>query len=89
MKVLLDTQTLFWWFGDDSRLSKRAGFIFTDAKNTVLVSAATASELAIKFNREKSTLCRWLLNWPGRWMRRASLNCLSVLSMRPVQGYFR
>jgi len=29
MKVLLDTQSLFWWFGDDSRLSKRAGFILS------------------------------------------------------------
>jgi PIN domain nuclease of toxin-antitoxin system len=48
MKVLLDTHAVFWWFGDPARLSKRAESILTDSMNVVLVSAATAWELAIK-----------------------------------------
>src|SRR6202049_3176309 len=53
MKVLLDTPALFWWFSDAAKLSKRAGSILADSKNTILVSAATAWELAIKVNLGK------------------------------------
>jgi PIN domain nuclease of toxin-antitoxin system len=48
MRVLLDTQALFCWYGEPSRLSKRASSIIEDGSNEILVSAATAWELAIK-----------------------------------------
>ena len=53
MKVLLDTHTLFWWFGAPDRLSKQASAIISSAGNTVLVSPATAWEMAIKVNLGK------------------------------------
>ena len=53
MKVLLDTQALIWWFGDEARLSKRATAIIGNSNNTILVSAAAAWELAIKVNLGK------------------------------------
>ncbi len=53
MNILLDTHTLFWWFGEPRKLSKRAVSIIASSKNTVLVSAATAWELAIKVNLGK------------------------------------
>jgi PIN domain nuclease of toxin-antitoxin system len=53
MKVLLDTHAVFWWFGYPDRLSKRAESILADTKNIILVSAATAWELAIKSNLGK------------------------------------
>jgi PIN domain nuclease of toxin-antitoxin system len=53
MNVLLDTHALFWWFSDPIRLSKRASSIIGNPDNTVLVSAATAWELAIKVNLGK------------------------------------
>ncbi|MGH9514822.1 MAG: type II toxin-antitoxin system VapC family toxin [Terriglobales bacterium] len=48
MKVLIDTQVLFWWYSEPSKLSRSAGAILEDGSNIVLVSAATAWELAIK-----------------------------------------
>ena len=48
MKLLLDTHTLLWWWGDDSRLSKRAAEAIADEDNTVLISAASAWEIATK-----------------------------------------
>lgn len=48
MKVLIDTQVLFWWHSDPSRLSRLASSILEDGSNILLVSAATAWELAIK-----------------------------------------
>jgi PIN domain nuclease of toxin-antitoxin system len=53
MDVLLDTHVLFWWFSDTIRLSKRASSIIANPDNTVLISAATAWELAIKVNLGK------------------------------------
>jgi len=53
VKVLLDTHTLVWWFGDAGKLSKRSASIISNSKNTVLISAASAWELAIKTNLGK------------------------------------
>jgi PIN domain nuclease of toxin-antitoxin system len=53
MNVLLDTHTLFWWFSDVTKLSKRAVSVISDQNNTVLLSAATAWEIAIKVNSGK------------------------------------
>ena len=48
MKVLVDTQALFWWYGEPAKLSKRADSTIDDSDNTILVSAVTAWELSIK-----------------------------------------
>ena len=53
MNVLLDTHAFFWWFSDATKLSKRAASIIGNRSNAVLVSAATAWELAIKVNLGK------------------------------------
>ena len=48
MKLLLDTQVLFWWYSEPLRISKRAFSLMEDSENEILVSAAVAWELAIK-----------------------------------------
>jgi len=48
LKFLLDTRTLLWWWKDDPRLSKRAARAIADEANVVLVSAASAWEIATK-----------------------------------------
>ena len=48
MKLLLDTHALLWWWKDDPRLSKRAATAIADEANAVLVSAASAWEIATK-----------------------------------------
>lgn len=48
MRLLLDTHALLWWLGDDARLAAPARAAVADASNDVLVSAASAWELAIK-----------------------------------------
>lgn len=48
MRGLLDTEALFWWYSEPRRLSKHAISIIGDGSNNILVSAATAWELAIK-----------------------------------------
>lgn len=48
MRLLLDTHTLLWWLDGDRRLSPQARLALADEANTVLVSAASAWEIATK-----------------------------------------
>lgn len=53
MKVLLDTHTLLWWWTDDVQLSATARATIQDESNTVMVSAASAWEIATKYRLGK------------------------------------
>ncbi|MBM3152940.1 MAG: type II toxin-antitoxin system VapC family toxin [Chloroflexi bacterium] len=48
MKALLDTHAFLWWNTEDSQLSARAMKFIADGKNEILLSAASAWEIAIK-----------------------------------------
>jgi PIN domain nuclease of toxin-antitoxin system len=48
MRVLLDTHVLLWWLAGDPRLPVRLRQLIADEGNTVLVSAASAWEIATK-----------------------------------------
>jgi PIN domain nuclease of toxin-antitoxin system len=48
VELLLDTHTLLWWFFNDTRLSARALAAIANSDNEVLVSAASAWEIATK-----------------------------------------
>lgn len=48
MRLLLDTHALVWWWTDDRRLPAAARAAIASPDNAVLVSAATAWEIATK-----------------------------------------
>jgi len=48
VKVLLDTHILLWWLADDEHLPGRAAATIADPDTEVVVSAASAWEIAIK-----------------------------------------
>jgi PIN domain nuclease of toxin-antitoxin system len=48
MDVLLDTHALLWWLSDDPALTHRARKVIAEKKNIILVSAASAWEIATK-----------------------------------------
>ena len=48
MRLLLDTHALIWWFAVSERLSLPANHAISDETNDVLVSAASAWEIATK-----------------------------------------
>jgi PIN domain nuclease of toxin-antitoxin system len=48
MRYLLDTSTFLWWIMDNELLSDRARKVIKDGRNTLLLSAASAWEIAIK-----------------------------------------
>ena len=48
MRLLLDTHAFFWWFSGSRRLSRPARQAIGDENNEVMVSAASAWEIATK-----------------------------------------
>jgi PIN domain nuclease of toxin-antitoxin system len=48
MKLLLDTHALVWWWADDRQLPTVARAAIADPANAILVSAASAWEIATK-----------------------------------------
>jgi PIN domain nuclease of toxin-antitoxin system len=53
LRALLDTHALLWWILDDPALTPTAREAITGMNNTILVSATSAWELAIKFRAGK------------------------------------
>jgi PIN domain nuclease of toxin-antitoxin system len=53
LRVLLDSHTLLWWILDHPALTPTAREAISDTGNSVLVSAASAWEIAIKFRAGK------------------------------------
>jgi PIN domain nuclease of toxin-antitoxin system len=48
LRALLDTHALLWWLSDNPQLTKPARRVIADTRNTVIVSAASAWEIATK-----------------------------------------
>ena len=48
MKLLLDTHALLWWLDGDKQLPKSVRILVENEQNNVLVSAASAWEIATK-----------------------------------------
>lgn len=49
MQALLDTHAFLWWITDSGRLSARAHGTIADESNDIVVSAASAWEIATKY----------------------------------------
>lgn len=49
LRLLLDTHALIWWLAGDDALSRRARDAIADEANEIIVSAASAMEIATKF----------------------------------------
>lgn len=56
MRALLDTHTFLWWNLDDPQLAATARAFIGDGQNEVLLSAASAWEIAIKYAKGRLTL---------------------------------
>jgi PIN domain nuclease of toxin-antitoxin system len=48
LRLLLDTHTLIWWLNDNARLGRSGYAAIEEGTNDILISAATAWEIATK-----------------------------------------
>ena len=86
MRALLDTHALLWWLCDDPALGKAARRVLSDTRNTVMVSAASAWEIATKVRLGKlPTAADLVADFQGQ-MEREGFQLLSVSVEHGIRG---
>lgn len=78
MKALLDTHVLLWWLGDSGRLREATRALIADPANTLLWSAASTWELAIKTGIGKVRLGRPVPRFVTAVLEQQSLVALPI-----------
>jgi PIN domain nuclease of toxin-antitoxin system len=85
VRLLLDTHALLWFVSDDSSLSRAAKVAIEDPANDVLVSVATAWEIAIKAGIGKLSLDA---PSPASFFdEQMALNSFEFLSIQPAHAF--
>lgn len=86
MRALLDTHALLWWLSDDPALTKNARRVITDTRNTLVVSAASAWEIATKVRLGKlPTAADLVADFTGQ-MEREGFQLLPVSVDHAIRG---
>ena len=78
MRALLDTHALLWWLAGDPALSETAAQLISDPANTMLVSAASAWEVATKVRIGRLPTAVQLVADFEHWLKREGFEPLAV-----------
>jgi PIN domain nuclease of toxin-antitoxin system len=78
MTFLLDTHVLIWWLLADRRLSRKARELVGDPSNRILISSASAWEIATKHRLGKLTGVDALVRDMAGWVERAGFEELPI-----------
>lgn len=79
MRILLDTHVLLWWLFDDDTLSQPARSAIANPENEVLVSSASAWEIATKYRLGKLDEAREVVRDLPGLLRRARFQVLPIV----------
>ena len=78
MKLLLDTHAVVWWWADDARLPAASRAVIASPESTVLVSAASAWEIATKSRLGKWPEARRIIDEFAALLRRSRFLPLAI-----------
>jgi PIN domain nuclease of toxin-antitoxin system len=78
MTYLLDTHALLWWLFNDERLSERARALIADREHAILVSSASAWEIAAKHRLGRLDSAATLVQDLAGWISRAGFVELEI-----------
>ena len=78
MRVLLDTHAFLWWIAEDDRLSSTARRAMADGGNTLLLSAASGWEIAIKVGLGRMDLPRPIGSFLSEQLRENQIDVLAI-----------
>jgi PIN domain nuclease of toxin-antitoxin system len=86
LQALLDTHTLIWWLSKDAALPVSARRVIADMRNTLMVSAASAWEIAMKYNLGKLPGAGSLVSDFGTQMEREGFELLSISAEHAIRA---
>lgn len=78
MKYMLDTHTYLWWVFDAPELSEMARALIADRNNGILVSPASAWEIATKHRLNRLPEAHVLVQDVAGWTRKAGFTELPI-----------
>lgn len=78
MRLLLDTHALLWWFFNDPKLSRQAKKAIADMNHTVLVSSASAWEIATKHRLGRLPEAGDVTQRLGFYLQKAQFSVLEI-----------
>lgn len=82
----MDTHALLWWLSDDPALSRRARSFISETKNTIIVSAASAWEIATKVRLGKLPSGADLAADFALYLEREGFELLSISSDHAIRA---
>lgn len=86
MRVLLDTHALLWWLSGDPNLGRTAEKVIAETRNTIIVSAASAWEIAIKVQLGKLPSAMDLVSDFSSQMEREGFQLLPISAEDAIRG---
>ena len=86
MRLLLDTHTLLWWLADSSSLPASARKLIANKNSDVLVSAASAWEIATKVRLGKLPMAVDLAHDLAAYLERERFQTLSVSAEHGIRA---
>jgi PIN domain nuclease of toxin-antitoxin system len=86
LQALLDTHALIWWLSKDPALPVSARRVIADMRNTLMVSAASAWEIAMKYNLGKLPGAGSLVSDFGTQMEREGFELLSISAEHAIRA---
>ena len=86
MRLLIDTHALLWWLYDDAALSGAARKAMAETSNVLLVSAASAWEIATKVRLGKLPLAIDLAHDYTAYLERERFDSLAVSAEHGIRA---
>jgi PIN domain nuclease of toxin-antitoxin system len=86
MRLLLDTHTLIWWLTEDSSLPASARKLIGSRNSEVLVSAASAWEIATKVRLGRLEVAADLARDFGKYLARERFESLSISTEHGIRA---
>lgn len=86
MEVLLDTHALLWWLTDHPALTKPARKVIAETRNVILVSAASAWEIATKVRLGKLPTAADLLADFSEHLKREGFHNLAISTRHAIRA---
>ena len=86
MRLLIDTHALLWWLNDEPSLSPGARKAMAESSNVILVSAASAWEIAIKVRLGKLPTAEELAADFEGFMLREGFTILDITANHAVRA---
>lgn len=85
-RYLIDTHILLWWIFDDPKLKRNTREIISNPSNQIIVSSASAWEIATKYRLGKLPEAKQLLEDYEKILQKARFSLISITTAHSLRA---